>query len=141
MDACAAAGVKRFITVSATDVRDHSKPAPDWYDEGTKERAAKVFNVIQPFVDAKFVADKELVTGNMRRKLDYTIVRGAGLGSQPGPGRVFAGIVKREDLARVIVACMGEPGTIGPVFDVSAGDTPVVEEISRVARDRIDAFY
>lgn len=146
MDACAEAGIKRFITVSAMDVRDHSKPAPDWYDDGTKERAAMILNAIRPFMEAKFAADKDLVTGNERRKLDYTIVRAAGLGSNPGVGTVSAGkvqlakVVKREDLARVIVQCMGEPGTIGLAFDVAAGDTPIPEEISRVAKERIDVF-
>lgn len=146
MDACAEVGVKRFITVSAMDVRDHSKPAPQWYDEGTKERAAKVLDAIRPFMEAKFEADKELVIGNQTRKLDYTIVRAAGLGSQPGIGTVSAGkvqlakVVKREDLARIIVQCIGEPGTIGLVFDVAAGDTPIQEAVSRVADERIDVF-
>ncbi|KAE8447519.1 hypothetical protein EG329_010649 [Mollisiaceae sp. DMI_Dod_QoI] len=146
MDACAESGVKRFIIVSAMDVRDHSKPAPDWYDDGTKERAAKVLNAIRPFMEAKFAADKELVTGNERRKLDYTIIRPAGLGSNPGVGTVSAGkvqlakVVKREDLARVIVQCIEEPGTIGLVFDVAAGDSPIPEEISRVASERVDVF-
>jgi nucleoside-diphosphate-sugar epimerase len=53
MDACAEAGVKRLITVSAMDMRDYSKPAHDWYDEGTKELAAKVLNAIRPFMEAK----------------------------------------------------------------------------------------
>lgn len=146
MDACAEAGVRRFINVSAMDVRDHSKPAPDWYDEGTKERAAKVLNAIRPFMEAKFAADKDLVTENERRKLQYTIVRAAGLGSSPGVGTVSAGkvqlakVVKREDLAHVIVQCMGEPGTIGLVFDIAAGDISIREEISRVAGERIDVF-
>lgn len=146
MDACAEAGVKRFITVSAMDVRDHSKPAPDWYDDGTKERAAKVLNAIRPFMEAKFAADKELVTGNKKRKLDYTIVRAAGLGNNPGTGTVSAGkvqlakVVKREDLARVIVQCIREPGTIGLVFDIAAGDTPIPKEIFRIASERIDVF-
>jgi len=146
MDACAKAGVKRLITVSAMDVRDHSKTAPDRYDEGTRERAAKVFQTIQPFMDAKFASDKELVIGNKTRKLDYTIVRAAGLGNQPGVGTVSAGkvqlakVVKREDLARVVAQCMEEPGTIGLVFDVAAGNTPIAEEVSRVAIERIDVF-
>ncbi len=146
MDACAEAGVKRLITVSALDARDHSRPAPDWYDDGTKERASMVWNAIRPFMEAKFAADKDLVTGNDRRKLDYTIIRPGGLGSNPGVGTVSAGkvqlaqVIKREDLARVIVQCMGEPGTIGLAFDVAAGDMPVPEAISRVASERIDTF-
>ena len=32
MDACAEVGVKRFVIVSAIDVRDRSKGEPDWYN-------------------------------------------------------------------------------------------------------------
>ncbi|KAI0126398.1 Rossmann-fold NAD(P)(+)-binding protein [Xylariales sp. AK1849] len=146
MDACAEAGVKRFITVSALDVRDRAKPAPEWYDDGTRERAAKIWGVIRPFMEAKLAADKELVTGNGRRKLDYTIVRAGGLGSNPGTGTVSAGkvqlakVIKREDLAHVIVQCLGEPGTVGLAFDVAAGDIPIPKAICSVARERIDVF-
>jgi len=101
---------------------------------------------VRPFMDAKFAADKELVTGNEKRGLEYTIVRAAGLGSLPGTGRVAAGrvqlakVVKREDLARVVVGCIVEVGTVGLVFDVAAGEATIEEEVLRVARERIDVF-
>ena len=80
MDAVAAAGIKRYIVVSAVDVRDReNKPVPSWYGPGDKERSDKVWGAIGPYMKAKFAADKELRTGNAKRELDYTIVRPGGL--------------------------------------------------------------
>lgn len=80
MDAVAAAGVKRYIVVSATDVRDReNKPVPSWYGPGDKDRSDKVWGAIGPYMGAKLAADKELRTGNVKRNLDYTIVRPGGL--------------------------------------------------------------
>ena len=148
MDAAAeAGGAKRYIVVSALDVRDREKrPPPDWYDDGSRERSDKVWAAIEPYMKAKFAADKELRTGNGRRKLDYTIVRPGGLGQRPGTGTVAAGkvdlgrVVSREDIARVVVQCMKEPGTIGLAFDVAGGETPIVEAVAAVARDKVDTF-
>ncbi|KAH8583626.1 Rossmann-fold NAD(P)(+)-binding protein [Bisporella sp. PMI_857] len=146
MDACAEAGVKRYITISAMDVRDYLKSAPDWYNEKTRERATKVWNAIRPFMEAKFAADKDLVIRNDKRKLEYTIVRAASLGNNPGVETVSAGkvqlakVVKRENLARVIVQYIKEPSTIKLVFDVAAEDVPVPKEILKVIKERINVF-
>jgi nucleoside-diphosphate-sugar epimerase len=43
MDACAQAGVKRYIIVSALDLRDRAKSAPSWYDEDDKNRSDRVW--------------------------------------------------------------------------------------------------
>ena len=51
-DATAAAGVKRFITVSALDVRDRSKPAPAWYNEADKIMSSGVWRAIGPYLEA-----------------------------------------------------------------------------------------
>ena len=147
MDAAAEAGVRRYIIVSALDVRDREhRPRPDWYTEESKVRSEKVWAAIGPYMRAKFAADRELRTGNARRKLDYTIVRPGGLGMKPGVGTVAAGkvslerTVPREDVAQVVVQCMKEPGTIGLAFDVVGGDAPIAEAIATVARERIDTF-
>ena len=147
MDAAAEAGVKRYIIVSALDVRDRdNRPQPAWYDAESKERSEKVWAAIGPYMRAKFAADKELRTGNATRGLDYTIVRPGGLGVRPGVGTVAAGkvslgqTVPREDVARVVVQCMKEPGTIGLAFDVVGGETPIAEAVGEVARGKIDTF-
>lgn len=48
MDAVAAAGVgKRFIIISALDVRDREgRGVPEWYDEGDLERSGGVWKAI-----------------------------------------------------------------------------------------------
>jgi hypothetical protein len=86
------------------------------------------------------------VNGNERRKLDYIIVRAVGLGNNPGTGTVSAGkvqlakVVKQEHPVRVAVQCIEEPGSIGLIFDVTAGDIPIPEEIFKVTSERIDVF-
>lgn len=48
MDATAQAGVtKRYIIVSAVDVRDRkTKPEPEWYDDGDRDRSGKVWGAL-----------------------------------------------------------------------------------------------
>ena len=147
MDAAAEAGVKRYIIVSALDVRDRdNRPQPDWYDDVSKDRSERVWGAIGAYMKAKFAADKELRTGNGRRKLDYTIVRPGGLSQDPAVGTVAAGkvslgrMISREDVAQVVVQCMKERGTIGLAFDVVGGETPVAEAIAAVAKNKIDTF-
>ena len=80
MDAVAAAGVKRYIIVSALDVRDRErKGTPEWYGEADRERSDKVWGAIGTYMRAKFEADRELRVGNGKRGLKYTIVRPGGL--------------------------------------------------------------
>lgn len=146
MDATAQAGVKRYIIISALDVRDKTKPEPEWYDDADKDRSEKVWNFIGPYMRAKFAADRSLVTDNGRRKLDYTIVRPGGLSQDPAKGTVSAGkvhlntMVSREDVAAVVVQCMKQDGTIGLAFDVVGGDTAISEAVAQVARDKVDTF-
>ena len=87
-DACAEAGVKRYIIVSALDTRDREKSTPPWYDDDDKARSDRLWTAIGAYMHAKFDADKDLVTGNARRKLDYTIVRPGHLTEDPGKGMV-----------------------------------------------------
>lgn len=51
-DAAADAGVKRFIIVSALDVRDKSKAQPDWYDEKDQVMSGRVWGAIGPYLEA-----------------------------------------------------------------------------------------
>merc|ERR1712137_389844 len=71
MDAAAKAGVKRFVMVSAVDVRDREgKPEPEWYDDGDRERSDGAWKAIGAYYEAKLAADKSLVTENGRRGLE-----------------------------------------------------------------------
>jgi nucleoside-diphosphate-sugar epimerase len=109
MDACAAAGVRRFVMLSAADVRDRSLPAPSWYGEEDLAASDRLWGAIETYMAAKLAADKELRLGNARRKLDYTIVRPGLLNDEPGTGKIAAGKVpmgrhiSREDVARVLM--------------------------------------
>jgi uncharacterized protein YbjT (DUF2867 family) len=43
------------------------------------------------------------------------------------------GEIPREDVARVLAAALGEPGTIGKTFVLVAGETPVDEAVASLA--------
>ena len=147
MDATAQAGVKRYIIVSAIDIRDReNKPEPEWYDDADRDRSDKVWKAIKPYMEAKLAADTNLVTDNGRRGLDYTIVRPTGLSNDPGKGTIAAGkvhlnqMISREDVATVVIQCAKHEATIGLAIDCVGGDTPIADAVADVAKGRIDAF-
>lgn len=146
-DAAAQAGVKRYIIVSALDVRDReNKPLPDWYDEKDRNTSDRVWDAIGPYMRAKFAADRDLVVNNSRRGLDYTIIRPGGLSQEAGKGAIAAGkvhlgtMISREDVAAAIVAAMKEPKTIGLAVDLVGGDVPIEEAIRKAAEEKQDTF-
>lgn len=145
-DACKEAGVKRYIIVSALDMRDRSKPAPAWYNEADLKLSERVWGAIGPYMSAKLAADTELVTGNATRKLDYTIVRPGQLVDTEGTGKVSAGKVhlgspvSRKDVAHTILEVIKNDGTIGLAFDVVGGDTDVRQAVQEVVAQRADTF-
>jgi nucleoside-diphosphate-sugar epimerase len=147
MDAAALAGVKRFVLVSAVDVRDRQgKPEPEWYDDGDRERSDSMWKALGPYMEAKLAADRSLVTENGRRGLDYTIVRPGRLSEEAATGKVEAGKVHlansipREDVARVVVECLKQTGTIGLAFDVVGGETAIEEAVASVVEGKVDTF-
>ncbi|KAF2764309.1 NAD(P)-binding protein [Teratosphaeria nubilosa] len=146
-DATAKAGVKRFIMVSALDIRDRKgKPEPEWYDDDDRARSDRVWKAIGSYMEAKFTADRNLVTENGRRGLEFTIVRPGGLSEDPATGKVAAGkvhlgrMVPREDVAGVVVECLRNQGTVGRVFDVVGGEVGIREAVEGVVRERVDTF-
>ncbi|RMX95246.1 hypothetical protein D0866_16518, partial [Hortaea werneckii] len=148
MDATAQAGVKRYIIVSAVDVRDReNRPEPEWYDDGDRDRSSKVWNAIGKYMVAKLHADRSLVTENARRGLDYTIVRPGGLSQEAGMGRIAAGkvhlntTIPREDVAATVVQCLKDDGTIGLAFDIVGGETGITDAVAEVARGKIDTTH
>jgi len=74
-EAVAKAGIKRYVVVSARDVRDRNKARPSWYTDDDEKFSDKIWGAIGKYFQAKFEADRDLVSNNSRRKLDYTIVR------------------------------------------------------------------
>ncbi|AWT53882.1 NAD dependent epimerase/dehydratase family protein [Mycolicibacterium smegmatis MKD8] len=114
-DAAEAAGVDRYVIVSALAADDRS--LDESYDE--------VFRV---YMQAKSEADANV---RARSGLRTTIVRPGGLTNDAGTGLVRIaestgrGTVPREDVARVLVAVLDAPQTAGRTFELISGATPI----------------
>ncbi|CAI4212895.1 unnamed protein product [Parascedosporium putredinis] len=141
---------KRFVMVSAVDVRDReSKPTPDWYKPEDVKRSEAAWKAIGTYYKAKLAADKDLVSQNGKRGLDYTILRPGSLSTELGTGKVRAGKVgmqgeiPREDVAGAILACLRNKDTIGLAFDLlgpGEGDLTISEAIAKVGKNKEDTF-
>ncbi|GGN39273.1 NAD(P)H-binding protein [Deinococcus daejeonensis] len=68
--------------------------------------------------------------------LDWTVVRPGGLTDALGTGLVNAGMpaprgmIARDDVAAVVLACLNDPRSVGQTFEVVAGDTPVAQAVA-----------
>lgn len=119
--AAEAAGVRRFVQVSAMGVDDPVDPGSD------ESWAA--------YVAAKGDADAEL----RRSGLDWTIIRPGALTLEDGTGlvevgpRLGRGSIPREDVARVISAALRNAATVHTQFDVISGDTPIDAAVAHAA--------
>jgi uncharacterized protein YbjT (DUF2867 family) len=118
--AARAKGISRYVIVSAQNAD------PDAEGDDT-------FAV---YLRAKGKADQEL----QESRLDYTVVRPTGLTDEPGVGtveiaeQVERGQISREDVARVLVAVLDEPATIGKTFALGPGDVPIADAIAQLRR-------
>lgn len=114
-DAAEAAGVGRYVMVSALSADDRS--LDENYDE-----------VFRAYMQAKSEADADV---RARAGLRTTIVRPGGLTDEAGTGNVTIaestgrGSIPREDVARVLLGVLHGPGTAGRTFEVISGDTPI----------------
>lgn len=113
--ACQAAGVARYVMISAMGAADPTA-GPE---------------AMIPYLKAKAGADEALRDSG----LDFTIVRPGRLTDDPPTGRVRVGEglergeITRADTAAVIAACLDAPATIGRTFDVLEGDTPIEDAL------------
>lgn len=111
MEAADAAGIKRFVIVSAMQAHNREFWHPD----------------ITPYYVAKHYADRELI----RSGLDYTIVRPGLLTNDDSTGNIQVGPsitegeIPREDVAKVVVSVLDKPNTIGKAFDLVSGDSHI----------------
>ncbi|MDZ7883890.1 MAG: SDR family oxidoreductase [Mycobacterium sp.] len=118
-DAAEAAGVPRYVMVSAISADDRS--LDDGYDE-----------VYLAYIRAKSEADAD-VRG--RSGLQTTIVRPGGLTDEPGTGRVRIaestgrGTIPRADVAALLLAVLDSPATAGRTFEVISGETAIGEAL------------
>ena len=119
-DAAEAAGVRRYVMVSAMAA---DSAAPD--DAGDE--------VFVTYLRAKGAADDNI---RARDGLQSTIVRPGRLTDDPAAGKVAAGTgtgygsIPRADVAAVLVAVLDAPQTAGLTFDVISGDTGITEAVA-----------
>jgi len=112
-DAALAAGVRRYVQVSAMRLERADDPG--------------VEGVFAVYLKAKKAADDDL----MSRDLEWTILRPGGLTDDPGTGTVTLaatvppGPVTRDDVATVLVGLLDRPATVGKVFELIGGDTAI----------------
>ena len=111
MEASGAAGIKRFVIVSAMQAHNREFWHPD----------------ISPYYVAKHYADRELI----RSGLDYTIVRPGLLTNNASTGKIkigpniTEGEIPREDVAKVVISVLDKANTIGKAFDLVSGDSHI----------------
>lgn len=145
-DAAAAAGLKRYVSVSALDVRDRSKPTPPWYDERDVAGSERLWKVLEPYMQAKLKADRELVSGNDKRHLTWNIVRPGRLLDDEASGKIAAGRVhfgkgvSRQDIAKVVSYCVDDESISGLAFDVVGGETDLDDALRAAAEKQEDCF-
>ncbi|WP_165856836.1 SDR family oxidoreductase [Marinobacter sp. JSM 1782161] len=117
VDAAAAAGIRRFVMVSAMRA--------DEPDKGPEK--------IRHYLLAKQKADDHLRASGM----DYTVVRPGPLTEDPATGRIEVGDklertgkIPREDVAAVLLATLDAANTENRTFDVLSGEIPVAEAVA-----------
>jgi uncharacterized protein YbjT (DUF2867 family) len=120
IDTCVAENCRRFVMLSAMAT-------------GAPERAPQS---LHHYLISKAIADAHLGASG----LDATIVRPGLLTDDAGTGKIRtgdnlgqvadAGTISRADTARVLVACLDRPGTIGANFEMLAGDIPIEEALA-----------
>ncbi|HEV7647603.1 MAG TPA: SDR family oxidoreductase [Actinophytocola sp.] len=112
-DAALAAGVRRYVQVSAMGLDRADDPDMD-----------EVFAV---YLRAKAAADDDL----MSRDLEWTILKPGRLTDDPGTGTVTLaasvppGAVTRDDVATVLAGLLDRPSTAGQVLELVGGDTAI----------------
>ena len=102
---------------------------------GAPERAPQK---LQHYLVSKAIADAHLNASG----LDATIVRPGYLSDETSTGRIRigqnlgqianGGLISREDTARILVACLDRPNTIGTCFETLAGDTPIEDALAEL---------
>jgi uncharacterized protein YbjT (DUF2867 family) len=117
-DAAEAAGVRRYVMVSAMGI-DQADPDSD--------------DVFQVYLRAKQAADDDLRS----RDLDWTIVKPGRLSDDVPTGMVQVGelergTVTRGDVAHVLAEAIEADNTIGKTFDVLNGQQPLAEAVAKI---------
>ncbi|MEV0713462.1 NAD(P)H-binding protein [Asanoa sp. NPDC050611] len=116
-DAAAAAGVRRFVLLSAIGADEFDPTLDDDFEV---------------YLEAKSAADATV----RRSELDWTILRPDGFTDKPGTGKVTVAetvgraSIPRADVAAVIAALVTGNLAVRRQFEVTGGDTPIDEAIA-----------
>ncbi|HEY5820521.1 MAG TPA: SDR family oxidoreductase [Propionibacteriaceae bacterium] len=119
-DAAVAAGVRRYLMVSAI--------ATDDFDPDSED-------VFQVYLRAKSEADADLRS----RDLDWTIVRPGGLTDEAPTGLVRVapstgrGTVPRADVAAVLAELLGSGSAVRVQFELISGDSAIPEALAALS--------
>lgn len=123
VDAAQRVGVRRFVQISAIGVDD---PLP-----------ADTEPVWRAYVEAKRDADAHLRASG----LDWTVIRPGRLTDDPATGSVALGEdvergdVTRADVAAVVAAVLADERSVGRLWNLVGGDTPVDDAVAAAAGD------
>jgi uncharacterized protein YbjT (DUF2867 family) len=116
------AGVRRFVQISSMGAGQPPRPGTD--------------EVWAAYITAKTAAEADL----RARDLDWTIVRPGGLTDAPATGRIRLaappvprGTIPRADVAAVIAALLGDPGTGHQTLELTGGDSPVAAAVHSIS--------
>lgn len=124
MRAAEAAGIRRFVQISAAGVDDPAAASassdPQW----------------AAYVEAKRDADTELRSS----ELDWTILRPTRLTIGDGTGRVELGehvdrengSIPRADVAATVIAVRENPASIRKQWELTSGSTPIADAIAQI---------
>jgi uncharacterized protein YbjT (DUF2867 family) len=117
IDACRATGVDRYLMVSSVGADDPSSGGEQ----------------MRPYLEAKAEADRALTESG----LASTICRPGSLTDDSGTGMVAiaehfgrGGSVPRDDVAAVLLACLGRENTIGKTFELLSGPEPIDQALA-----------
>ncbi len=122
IETCERMKIRRFIMLSSMNT-DDPQSGPE---------------KLRHYLSAKAAADERLRTSLM----NWTIVRPGYLSDEPSHDMVEispnlgslegAGSIGREDVAKVLVACLPRDNTVGKTFDVLGGKTPLEEALDSI---------
>jgi uncharacterized protein YbjT (DUF2867 family) len=117
-DAAERAGVRRFVQVSSMGAGQPPRPGSD--------------EVWAAYITAKTAAEVDV----RARDLDWTILRPGGLTDAPAtskirlaPPPIPRGTISRADVAAVIAALLGHPGTRHQTLELVGGDSPIAAAV------------
>ena len=122
IETCERKNIRRFIMLSSMNT-DDPQSGPE---------------KLRHYLSAKAAADERLRMSLM----DWTIVRPGYLSDAPSHEMLEiapslgslegAGSIGREDVAKVLVACLSRDNTVGKTFDVVDGKTPLEEALDSI---------